>query len=215
MADLLSASRGVRGPLFWRLYARWYDTLWDTPLTSAVAARVVALLPAGLPVVELGAGTGLVTRHLVGPTRVVRASEPDRYMRARLRARSLPLAGLTTETIDGCRLPAGDHAVVAVNVLHLVPDASRALARLTALAGPGGRVILVVPAAGATVTRVARAHRSAGASRGHAVLFCLAHAVLGPVALLAGVRTSVAAMPYGPVQVSREHGVQDVYVLDA
>ncbi|WP_024285976.1 class I SAM-dependent methyltransferase [Cellulomonas sp. KRMCY2] len=202
-------SRGV----FWRVYARWYDALWDTGLTAAVARRVVQEVPPELPVIELGAGTGLVTRELAAARRVVRACEPDPDMRARLVARDLDVEQVTDESIEECHPPAGDCCVVAVNVLHLVADVPACLEHLRWMAGPHGRVVVVVPTAQATLGRVARAHRSAGAGATHSVLFLLAHVVLGPLAALAGVRLSPAPLAR-PSLVGVVGDVQEVHVLD-
>jgi len=205
-------SAAVLRHLFWRVYARWYDALWDTGLTASVARRVVQEVPPDLPVIELGAGTGLVTHELAAARRVVRACEPDPHMRARLVAKGLDVEQVTDESIGDCHPPAGDHCVVAVNVLHLVADVPASLEHLRSMAGPHGRVVVVVPTAQATLRRVAHAHRLVGAGRTHHVLFCLAHVILGPLAALAGVHPSPTALTSRSL-VGVVGAVQEIHVL--
>ena len=198
--------------LFWRVYAASYDALWDTELTAIVARRVLEEAPGDLPVVEVGAGTGLITRELAAARRVVRACEPNAHMRAHLLAKGLKVDCVTSESIEDLRLPPGDYCVIAVNVLHLVADAPGCLERLLAIAGPGGRVIAVVPAPQASVRSVARAQRVAGASTTRCLRFRAAHLLLGPLAMLTGSRPQPRALT-AESMVHTVEGIQEIHVL--
>ena len=78
--------------LLWTVYPRFYDRVRDNQLTDHLAARVVGLIPPGLPVDEVGAGTGLYTLHLYQAGMTVCAFEPDARMRRYLAARVPGLA---------------------------------------------------------------------------------------------------------------------------
>ncbi|HEV3495907.1 MAG TPA: class I SAM-dependent methyltransferase [Actinomycetes bacterium] len=96
--------------------------------------------PASL-VVELGAGTGKLTRLLAPTVGVLVATEPVEAMRAELAsAVSTPVVAATAEA-----LPFADGAVDAVTVAQAFHwfDADRAFAELGRVLRPGGRLGLV------------------------------------------------------------------------
>ena len=198
--------------LFWRMYASWYDRLWDMPLTHAVADAVIGQVPPDLPVVEVGAGTGLITRRLAVDRHVELAAEPAPAMRRRLIERQLLVDRIGEEAIDDLHLPAGTRCMVAVNVLHLVPSPSDALASLLEMAGPGGRVVIVTPAAGASLGVLIRVARARDAGWGWAFAFVEAHLVLAPLAAIAGLPRGVH--PLGGASPTRVvGGVQEIFVF--
>ena len=198
--------------LFWALYAFWYDRLWDMPLTRGTADEVSRLAPPALPVVEVGAGTGLITRLLAVGHHVELATEPAPGMRRRLLDRRLEVDRIGDEAIAELRLPAGDRCVVAVNVLHLVPDPAEALAALIDLAGPRGCVIVVTPAARGSVGTVVSAARLLGAGNAWAARFIAAHLVLAPLAALARVPRVEHSFD-GYAVVTTVGGVQEIRVF--
>jgi SAM-dependent methyltransferase len=164
---------------FWTLYALAYDAAWDGPLLERVGDVVRGHLLPGLPVVEVGAGTGLVTRGLVDNGYDVWSTEPAAAMarRHRVRVPEIEVEELALEDL----VPTGSrHNVVAVNVLHFVGDAGVALAHLRQLAGRGGRVVVVTPR-GATLGRAAEGVRQAGASPAIRARFVLLHLLLIPL----------------------------------
>ena len=161
--------------LLWSAYGRLYDRLWDTHLIAelggAVAARAAA---AGLPVVEVGCGTGLITRHLVETGLAIEAHEPSEVMRRRCEARVSPLP-VGDAALDAVAAGPGPRFVVASNVVHFTDDPEAALERLRHLAGEGGGVVVVTPLPSATLADVVSAHRRHGATAGHAALFVAQH----------------------------------------
>lgn len=172
--------------LLWTVYPRFYDRVWDNQLTDHLAARVVGLIPSGLPVDEVGAGTGLYTLHLHQAGVNVCASEPDGRMRRYLTAR---LPGLTV--CDSAIEELGDggpesRVVVAANVLHLVPDPRTALERLRRRAGRDGLVIVVGPSSRASLTRFCLALRRRKESAIGMLRFLSIHIVLAPLVALGG-----------------------------
>ncbi len=99
-------------------------------------------------VLELAAGTGLVTTVLADAAHEVIATDYAEAMVATLerRVREAKLDNVRCERADLYALryaPASFDAVVAANVLHLVPDLEAALAAMRRVLRPGG--VVVVP----------------------------------------------------------------------
>ena len=99
-------------------------------------------------VLEVAAGTGLVTMALARSARLVVATDYAGSMIGilRERVREAGLSNVHCEQADLYALPlepASFDAVVAANVLHLVPDLPGAIAALRCVLRPGGH--LVVP----------------------------------------------------------------------
>ena len=101
------------------------------------------LLPSGaVDVLELGAGTGGLTRQLVGRVRHVRAVEPDDRMRAVLADR-VPRAEVVAGRAEV--IPAEDSsfdAVMVASAWHWV-DEERAVPEVARVLRPGGRLSLL------------------------------------------------------------------------
>jgi hypothetical protein len=172
--------------LLWRVYPRFYDRVWDNPLTDHLAARVVGLIPPGLPVDDVGAGTGLYTLHLHQAGMNVCAFEPDARMRRYLAARlpGLAVCDSAIEELSGGG--AEPRVVVAANVLHLIPDPGAALEKLRCRAGRNGLVIVVGPSSRASLTRFCLALRRRNESVIGMLRFLSIHMLLAPLIALGG-----------------------------
>jgi glycosyltransferase involved in cell wall biosynthesis len=105
----------------------------------------------GQRVLEVGAGIGNLTRHLIGRELVVATDLNPRYLRilagtferhTRVRIRPLDLGAFDPAALAADRLD----TVVCLNVLEHVEDDAAALRRLHDALMPGGRLILLVPA---------------------------------------------------------------------
>ena len=148
MAPERNVTHGDDGRGYWERHARGYD-LSLRPLGRPLP-RMLDLVRGAVAgserVLEVGAGTGLVTRILAGAAREVVATD---YAAAMLRTlegkvREWGLANVRCEKADLLALPfaAGSFdAVVAANVLHLVADVPAALRAVRSVLRPGGRVI--------------------------------------------------------------------------
>jgi ubiquinone/menaquinone biosynthesis C-methylase UbiE len=93
-------------------------------------------------VLELGAGTGKLTRVLVGLGHDVHATDPDEAMLAILEAQ---LPGVRTAVAGAEEIPLADgsvDAVIAAQAFHWF-DLDRALPEISRVLVPGGRICLV------------------------------------------------------------------------
>lgn len=121
------AAERVRRALFWPLVYEYAPELWDRlagvePLHPGVLA---ALRIEGRRVVEIGAGGGRLTLHLVGPASEVVCVEPSAGLRRLLSrrfpdvqvlagyARELPLPDAWTDVVVACASVGPDPGVVA------------------------------------------------------------------------------------------------------
>lgn len=138
-----------KGRAYWNRHAKNYDrsmVLIGRPIPKMVELAAEAVRGASR-VLEVAAGTGLVTPALAREAREVIATDYAAEMVATLeaRVREAGLANIRCEQADLYALrfePASFDAVVAANVLHLVPDLSGALAALRKMLKPGGRLIV-------------------------------------------------------------------------
>lgn len=138
-----------RDQAFWQRKAPQYDRvakgLFGRPLT-----RVLELTANGVAssdtVLEVAAGTGLITAVIAPRVRRVVATDYADNMLAILRER-MKTAGISNvesarRNIYNLGYPAASFdIVVAGNVLHLVPDLERALDALHHVLRPGGKLI--------------------------------------------------------------------------
>lgn len=135
---------------YWDRNAKRYDrsmSLLGRPIPRMVSLVGAATRGAGR-VLEVAAGTGLVTPTLAASATEVVATDYSAAMVAELerRVRDAGLTHVRCEQADLLHLRFDDgefDAVVAANVLHLVPDLPAALASLRRVVRPGG--LLVAP----------------------------------------------------------------------
>lgn len=133
---------------YWERIAKRYDR--STRFLSRPVPRMLELAVHAVTgqarVLEVGAGTGLVTTAIAPVVGALVATDYAEAMVAQLeaRVRAAGLANVTCEQADLHELRHADasfDAVVAANVLHLVPDLARALASLRRVLRPGGRLV--------------------------------------------------------------------------
>ncbi len=134
---------------FWDRWARFYDLAqWSNrAVNQAAAFRTAELVPIGARVLDCAAGTGefsLAAARRAGSVLCTDQSLPM-LERARKKARKQGLANITFSQRDVTALSDPDssfEAVIAANVLHLLPKPEQAVRELWRVTAPGGRLIL-------------------------------------------------------------------------
>ena len=153
-------AKSARQRAYWEKHASKYDVstrLLSRPLPGMLA-RIAEAAEGADRVLEVAAGTGLVTPTLAQRAKTVVATDYAEGMLEQLRAK-MTLKGVSNvhcEQADIYALryePQSFDLVVAANVLHLVPDLAGALSALLAMLKPGGT--LIVPTFCHDETRVA------------------------------------------------------------
>jgi phosphatidylethanolamine/phosphatidyl-N-methylethanolamine N-methyltransferase len=135
------------GSAYWDRMASRYDRsmlVLGRPVPRMVAL-VADVLSGRERVLEVAAGTGLVT---VGVAPVVGAVVATNYAPAmveQLAARTRGCPNVTTRVLnlyDCAEAEASYDAVIAANVLHLLPDLDRAVDTMVRVLRPGGRLVI-------------------------------------------------------------------------
>ena len=134
---------------FWDRWARFYDCAqWSNRrVNAAAAARTAERIPAGARVLDCAAGTGLFSLAAAERAGFVLCTDLSEAMleRAKRKARRKGLSNLRFARRDVTALPdpdGGFDAVIAANVLHLLPSPELAVRELWRVTAPGGRLIL-------------------------------------------------------------------------
>lgn len=134
---------------YWERHARNYDAsmrwMLGRPMPRMLELTSDAVQGKG-KVLEVAAGTGIVTVAIAQSSDSVIATDYAAAMveSLELRVRDAGLKNVTCEQADIYSLPysAGEFdAVVAANVLHLVPDLATAIQALRSVMKPGGMLV--------------------------------------------------------------------------
>ena len=134
---------------FWDRWARFYDLAErsNRRAYAGAAARAAELVPAGASVLDCAAGTGKFSLAAAGRAGSVLCTDQSEAMldRARKKAAKLGLDNISFAARDVTALSDPDgafDAVIAANVLHLLPQPELAVRELWRVTAPGGRLIL-------------------------------------------------------------------------
>jgi phosphatidylethanolamine/phosphatidyl-N-methylethanolamine N-methyltransferase len=142
-ADKLEGMKGV--------YARWagiYDLIYSQLLKPGQKAAISAAGRHGRRILEVGVGTGLALDHYPEHMKVTGIDlSPHMLSKAEERRHRKKLGHVERLAVmDACNLDfdnAHFDAVLALYVLTLVPDATRALNEFARVTRPGGGIIVV------------------------------------------------------------------------
>jgi ubiquinone/menaquinone biosynthesis C-methylase UbiE len=132
-------------PRYWKRHARRYDrvTLLLNRRFEAMAGHVAESIRNSRRVLEIAAGTGLVTARVAPAVGTLTATDSSPEMLAVLQAR-VEAEGLTNVVVEETNALALDYpdrsfdAVVIANLLHLLPEPGRALTEVQRVLGPRG-----------------------------------------------------------------------------
>ena len=134
---------------FWDRWAWFYDLAERSNRTvnAAAAARVAGLVPVGARVLDCAAGTGEFSLAAAKRAVSVLCTDQSQPMldRARKKAAKRGLTNIRFAQRDVTALSDPDgsfDAVIAANVLHLLPEPETAVRELWRVTAPGGRLIL-------------------------------------------------------------------------
>ena len=134
---------------FWDRVARFYDlSHWtNREVNTAAASRVAVLVPIGARVLDCAAGTGEFSLAVAEKAESVLCTDQSAAMleQARKKARKRRRDNISFALRNITALPDRDgsyDAVIAANVLHLLPEPEIAVRELWRVAAPGGRLIL-------------------------------------------------------------------------
>ena len=202
--------------LFWAAYARMYDALWDGPLTDVLASRIICHLGTR-PVVEVGAGTGLIAYRLRNAGCALSATEPNRFMRSRFKRR-LPDVPISQEVIEELEPSNAEpsRTVVAINVVHLTINPEMAVGSLRRYAGADGRIVAVVPSQTASVWSIIRAQGRLDTRIWHILRFVVLQLMIAPLlpfAPRARRTAAVAALSAAAIRHETIEEVSELFVI--
>ncbi|WP_188914203.1 class I SAM-dependent methyltransferase [Salinarimonas ramus] len=137
---------------FWDKAARKYAArpVGDEAGLERTLARTRELLPAGARVLELGCGTASSALRLAPHAGRIVASDASGEMIAIAREKVAQAGVANVEPVQATadavpEAPGGYDAVIAFNLLHLVPDRAALYARVRALLAPGGVFVSKTP----------------------------------------------------------------------
>lgn len=140
-------SRTSNDPTFWKRHARRYDRVARllNGRFDPMVDRVADIVAGSTHVLEVAAGTGLVTQTIAKVVTHLVATDTSDAMLQTLQARMADVGASNVEvrTADALALPFDDgefDAVVAANVLHLLPDPGAGLSEIRRVLRPGGVV---------------------------------------------------------------------------
>lgn len=134
---------------FWDRAAWLYDLVErsNQAVNQAAAARTAELVPVGARVLDCAAGTGEFSLAAATRAGTVLCTDLSLPMleRARKKAQKRGLTNISFARRDITALSDLDSsfdAVIAANVLHLLPEPEKAVRELWRVTSPGGRLIL-------------------------------------------------------------------------
>ncbi len=168
------------------VYSGVYDFLWDNSLADRVAEAVGAELGSNRTVLDVGAGTGIITQRLASMGHDVVATEPNASMRRQFGKRlpNTPCQSLGIDHVDtDSSLARSADVVIAVNVVHMTDDPSGSVEHLECVA-QGKTLIIVTPHENMSLLRVVKALLANGIRVRRVLAFVGVHLALAPLTLV-------------------------------
>lgn len=123
-------------------------------LANQASARAVLEHSRGTRCLEIGAGTGIVTRQLAARFERVTTIEPAARYAAMVSALGLPNVEVVQALAEEYTAPEPYDTIVLAHVLEHVADPGGLLRRAAAMLDTGGVIVVIVPNAGSLHRRV-------------------------------------------------------------
>ena len=134
--------------MYWDKVARFYDTfesLTNRRVYEETGRRIAKLVSSNNNVLECACGTGAITACVAPACKRLTATDFSEAMLEKARTKCRHLTNVTFERADIASLSYKDatfDVVVAGNVIHLIDDPFAALAEMSRVCVPGGKVIV-------------------------------------------------------------------------
>lgn len=131
--------------VFWNRTSKFYDSFMgkDASLYNVICSLIRIHLHPGHKVLELAAGTGLISLRLANTGAAITATDYSESMIRKAKEKRVP-HNVTFETADACRLEYEDNSfdmVIMVNALHIMPHPEEALKEVHRVMKPDGLFI--------------------------------------------------------------------------
>lgn len=128
--------------VFWNRVSGRYDSFMrkDASLYDIICSLIRIHLHPGMRVLELAAGTGIISLRLANTGASITATDYSPAMIQKAKAKRVP-RNVTFETADACRLRYADDSfdvVIMANALHIMPQPEQALKEVRRVLKPGG-----------------------------------------------------------------------------
>jgi len=132
---------------FWDFISGRYDRIID-PTYNRLKEVCVSSIPAGYSVLEIGCGTGLITREIALKAGHVTGIDVSKRMLDMARSNLEASGSKNVELIlaDAYSLPFGRDSfqiVICCNVLHIVKEPEMILREAARVLSPGGRLVAI------------------------------------------------------------------------
>lgn len=135
---------------FWSKFASRYDTFMGSQISSyaTLVKKILGEMRPSWTVLEVAAGTGLITLNVARAVREVHAIDitPEMITRAEEKARAQGIKNIVFSVDDAYALPFADctyDAVICSNALHNMREPQKALLEMRRVTKPAG--ILITP----------------------------------------------------------------------
>lgn len=145
---MVPGEKGARGTVFWDKVAGLYDlfeNIYNKKVYRETGQRVAERLRETDVVLECACGTGSISWYIADRCRQLTATDYSEGMLKQAKKNLASKDNVTLAQVDITHLPYGDQsfdAVVAGNVIHLLPDPQQAMEELLRVCKEGGKVIL-------------------------------------------------------------------------
>lgn len=134
--------------MFWDKVSGLYDlfeTIYNNKVYNETGKRVAEYLSSSDKVLECACGTGAISRYIAPACRQLIATDMSEGMLKQAKKKLSRYENVTVKKANLMKLKAKDNsfdAVVAGNVIHLLPDPKAAIEEMTRVCRDGGKLLI-------------------------------------------------------------------------